>query len=105
WRDRLAGGPATLPLPVDRPRPAAPGFRGASAMLRLPVAATAALRQAARREGTTLYMLLLAGFAALLARTTGEEDLLIGTPVADRTRPEIEGLIGFFVNTLVVRAR
>ncbi len=105
WRDELAGAPAALPLPVDRPRPAAPSFRGASAMLRLPAAATAALRQAARREGTTLYMLLLAGFAALLARVTGEEDLLVGTPVADRPRPEVEGLIGFFVNTVVIRAR
>ncbi|HET9184725.1 MAG TPA: amino acid adenylation domain-containing protein, partial [Solirubrobacterales bacterium] len=105
WRDELAGAPATLPLPVDRPRPAAPSVRGASAMLRLPAAATAALRQAARREGTTLYMLLLAGFAALLARETGEEDLLVGTPVADRPRPEVEGLIGFFVNTVVIRAR
>ena len=105
WRDELAGAPAALPLPVDRPRPAAPSFRGASAMLRLPAAAAAALRQAARREGTTLYMLLLAGFAALLARVTGEEDLLVGTPVADRPRPEVEGLIGFFVNTVVIRAR
>ena len=74
-------------------------------MLRLPAAAAAALRQAARREGTTLYMLLLAGFAALLARLTGEEDLLVGTPVADRPQPELEGLIGFFVNTVVIRAR
>ncbi|MEO7417635.1 MAG: condensation domain-containing protein, partial [Thermoanaerobaculia bacterium] len=105
WRDELAGAPTALPLPVDRPRPAAPSFRGASAMLRLPAAAAAALRQAARREGTTLYMLLLAGFAALLARVTGEEDLLVGTPVADRPRPEVEGLIGFFVNTVVIRAR
>ncbi|MEA2613843.1 MAG: hypothetical protein QOI52_1802, partial [Chloroflexota bacterium] len=105
WRDELAGAPAALPLPVDRQRPAAPSFRGASAMLRLPAAATAALRQAARREGTTLYMLLLAGFAALLARVTGEEDLPVGTPVADRPRPEVEGLIGFFVNTVVIRAR
>ncbi len=117
WRDALAGAPAALPLPSDRkrpatlslpgerPRPATPSFRGASAMLRLPAPQAAALRQAARREGTTLYMLLLAGFAALLARVTGEEDLLVGTPVADRPRPEVEGLIGFFVNTLVIRAR
>jgi amino acid adenylation domain-containing protein len=105
WRGELAGAPAALPLPVDRPRPAAPSFRGGSAMLRLPAAASAALRQAARREGTTLYMLLLAGFAALLARVTGSEDLLVGTPVADRPRPELEGLIGFFVNTVVIRAR
>jgi amino acid adenylation domain-containing protein len=105
WRDELAGAPVTLPLPVDRPRPAAPSIRGASAMLRLPPVVAAALRQTARREGTTLYMLLLAGFAALLARVTGEEDLLVGTPVADRPRPEVERLIGFFVNTVVIRAR
>jgi amino acid adenylation domain-containing protein len=105
WRDELAGAPVTLPLPVDRPRPAAPSIRGASAMLRLPPAVAAALRQTARREGATLYMLLLAGFAALLARVTGEEDLLVGTPVADRPRPEVERLIGFFVNTVVIRAR
>ena len=105
WRGELAGAPAALPLPIDRPRPAAPSFRGASTMLRLPAAAAGALRQAARREGTTLYMLLLAGFAALLARVTGEEDLLVGTPVADRPRQELEGLIGFFVNTVVIRAR
>jgi amino acid adenylation domain-containing protein len=102
WRDELEGAPSPLPLPPPPQRPAAPSFRGASAMLRLPAAA---LRQAARREGTTLYMLLLAGFAALLARVTGEEDLLVGTPVADRPRPEVEGLIGFFVNTVVIRAR
>jgi amino acid adenylation domain-containing protein len=105
WRDELAGAPAVLPLPVDRPRPAAPSFRGASAMLRLPAAAVEALHQAARREGATLYMLLLAGFVALLVRVTGEEDLLVGTPVADRPRQELEGLIGFFVNTVVIRAR
>ena len=105
WRGELAGAPAALPLPIDRPRQATPSFRGGSAMLRLPSAAAEALRRAARREGTTLYMLLLAGFAALLARVTGEEDLLVGTPVADRPRPEVEGLIGFFVNTVVIRAR
>src|SRR6185295_11960049 len=105
WRRQLAGAPMVLPLPLDRPRPAVESFRGASRVLHLPAAVAAELRKAARHEGTTLFMLLLAGFAALLARSTGEEDLLIGTPVADRTRPEIEGLIGFFVNTLALRVR
>ncbi len=104
WRRQLAGAPGVIELPADRPRPAVQTFRGASRFLRLTAGESAALRQAARREETTLYMLLLAGFAALLGRLTGQQDLLVGTPVADRTRPELEGLIGFFVNTLALRA-
>jgi amino acid adenylation domain-containing protein len=103
WKEQLAGAPVALPLPTDRPRPAVQSFRGGGEERLLPAALGARLRAAARREGTTLYMLLLAGFAALLARYSGEEDLLIGMPVANRTRPEIEGLIGFFVNTLALR--
>ena len=105
WRGQLAGAPAVLELPADRQRPAVQSFRGAVRRLRLPAEAAARLRQAARREGATLYMLLLAGFAALLARYSGQEDLLVGTPAANRMRPEIEGLIGFFVNTLAMRVR
>jgi amino acid adenylation domain-containing protein len=105
WRRQLGGAPAALELPADRQRPPVQSFRGASRELRLPAELTALLRRAARREGVTLYMLLLAAFAALLARTTGQKDLLIGTPVANRTRSEIEGLIGFFVNTLALRLR
>ncbi|HYG62256.1 MAG TPA: condensation domain-containing protein, partial [Thermoanaerobaculia bacterium] len=99
WRHQLAGAPMTLELPADRPRPPVQSFRGASRRLGLPDGAAARLRQTALREGVTPYMLLLAGFAALLARCTGQEDLLIGTPVDIRTRPEVERLIGFFVNT------
>jgi amino acid adenylation domain-containing protein len=105
WRDQLAGAPAALELPADHPRPAAQSFRGASRGLHIPAETAARLRQAAAREGATLYMLLLAGFAGLLSRYSGQEDLLIGAPAANRTRPEIEGLIGFFVNTLVLRTR
>ena len=119
WRRRLAGAPKVIELPADRqPRPAAapapgdpsgppaaPGFRrGGTRRLELPAAMAARLHRAARQEGATPFMLHLAAFAALLARLTGQEDLLVGTPVANRTRPEIEGLIGFFVNTLVLRA-
>jgi amino acid adenylation domain-containing protein len=105
WRRQLGGAPAALELPADRQRPPVQSFRGASRELRLPAELTALLRRTARREGVTLYMLLLAAFAALLARTTSQKDLLIGAPVANRTRSEIEGLIGFFVNTLVLRLR
>jgi non-ribosomal peptide synthetase component F len=105
WRQQLAGALTALQLPAERPRQVERSFRGATSGLRLPAATVARLRQAARHEGATLYMVLLAAFAALLARYSGAEDLLIGTPVANRTRPEIEGLIGFFVNTLVLRPR
>ncbi len=105
WRRQLAGAPASLELPTDRPRPAAQSFRGGSRELRLPPAAVAQLARMARRAGATVHMVYLAGFAALLARYTGQDDLLLGVPVANRTRPEIEGLIGFFVNTLALRVR
>jgi amino acid adenylation domain-containing protein len=105
WRRQLAGVPLTLELPADRPRPAVQSFRGGSRELRLPAELAAALRQTARREGTTLFMLLLTGFAVLLGRYSDRDDLLIGSPVANRTRPEIEGLIGYFVNLIALRVR
>ena len=105
WRGQLAGAPTALELPADRPRPAVASLRGAGRRRLLGAPEAARLRQAARREGATLYMLLLAAFAATLARHGGQEDLLVGTPVANRTRPELEGLIGFFVNTLALRVR
>jgi non-ribosomal peptide synthetase component F/acyl carrier protein len=104
WRERLAGAPAALSLPTDRPRPPVQSTRGASCPIDLPPDLAAGLRAACRREGVTLFMLLLAAFDALLARTTGDEDLLVGTPIANRNRGEIEGLIGFFANTLALRA-
>ncbi|HVR99443.1 MAG TPA: amino acid adenylation domain-containing protein, partial [Thermoanaerobaculia bacterium] len=103
WRRQLAGLPPLLELPTDRPRPAAQSFRGASRPVRLPVGLTQQIEALSRRQGVTVFMVLLAGFEALLSRYSGQQDLAIGTPVAGRNRTELEGLIGFFVNTLVLR--
>ncbi len=101
WKDRLAGAPDALDLPTDHPRPPVPSYRGASVRFELPDGQ--AVRDLARREGSTPFMVLLAAFNAVLQRYTGQDDLCVGTPVAGRTRPETEGLIGLFVNTLVLR--
>src|SRR4029078_5379672 len=109
WRDRLAGAPEVLELPLDRPR--APVSSGASERAgrlhrSLPVALRHGVRQLGRREAgreSTLFMILLAAWSAFLARVSGQEDVVIGTPIANRTRRETEGLIGFFVNTLALR--
>jgi amino acid adenylation domain-containing protein len=101
WRERLSGVPP-LVLPTDRPRH--PTHRGARSSLHLPAATTAAIAGLARRSGGTLFMTLLAACATVLGRHAGQEDFALGSPVANRTRREIEGLIGFFVNTLVLRA-
>ncbi|MFT3764375.1 MAG: amino acid adenylation domain-containing protein [Minicystis sp.] len=104
WKQRLAGATRVLDLPTDRPRPPVPSRRGALRPFALGAAATAALRDLAKREGATLFMVLLAAFDVLLHRWSGQTDILVGTPIAGRTRAETEGLIGFFVNTLVMRA-
>ena len=100
WRECLAGLPPSLELPADRPRRTG---RGASIEVALPPELSAAVHDIARREGATVFMVLLAAFQALLSRLTGEQDLAVGVPVANRPRPELEGLAGFFVNTLVMR--
>ena len=102
WRDALSGAPLTLDLPTDRPRPPVRSPRGASEERRLP-AELAAPRSAGPRPGATAFMTLLAAFGALMHRYTGAPDVLVGTPVAGRSRAETEPLIGFFVNTLVMR--
>ncbi|HJX28383.1 MAG TPA: condensation domain-containing protein, partial [Thermoanaerobaculia bacterium] len=103
WRQQLAGLPPLLELPTDRPRPTAQSFRGAVRPVLLPAGLTWQAQALCRREGATLFMVLLAGFQALLARYSGQQVLALGTPVAGRNRIEIEELIGFFVNTLVLR--
>ncbi|MEY2930718.1 MAG: hypothetical protein RL033_1467, partial [Pseudomonadota bacterium] len=103
WRAHLSGAPALLELPTDRPRPALQDFAGASLGFELDAALSAALKDLSRRHGTTLFMTLLAAWATLLARLSGQHAVVIGTPVANRTRAEVEPLIGFFVNTLALR--
>ncbi len=105
WRGRLEGAPPLLELPVDRPRPARPDGRGAAVRVELPAALSERVRARARQRGATPFMALLAAWQALLARWSGVDDVVVGTPVAGRDRPEVEGLIGFFVNTLALRAR
>ncbi len=103
WRERLAGAPPGLDLPLDRPRPAVRTFRGAHQDFRLAPKLVAGLRALGARAGGSLFMVLLAAFKVLLARTSGEDDVVVGTPIAGRTRAELEGLIGMFLNTLVLR--
>jgi amino acid adenylation domain-containing protein len=103
WTRRLAGAPAALDLPTDRPRPRVQSYRGAWRAILLPPALGARLREIGRGEGATLFMTLLAAFDVLLARYTGQDDIVVGTPIAGRTRTELEHLAGFFVNTLVLR--
>jgi amino acid adenylation domain-containing protein len=103
WTQRLAGAPPLLALPTDRPRPAKQTYRGARCSFTLTPAFTTALKRVSQQEGATLFMILLAAFQVLLARYTGQGDIVVGSPIANRQRTEIEGLIGFFVNTLVLR--
>jgi len=103
WKQQLAGAPPFLELPTDHPRPAVQTFRGAQQALLLPKAVGDGLKALSRREGVTLFMTLLAAFQILLHRYTNQDDLVIGTPIANRNRSEIEGLIGFFVNSLALR--
>ncbi|MBG1243498.1 non-ribosomal peptide synthetase [Nostoc sp. NZL] len=104
WQQQLANAPALLSLPTDRPRPAVQTFQGASQSFVLSVELIAALNLLSQEEGVTLFMTLLAAFDTLLYRYTDTEDILVGSPIANRNRSELEGLIGFFVNTLVFRA-
>ncbi|HKG15723.1 MAG TPA: amino acid adenylation domain-containing protein [Pyrinomonadaceae bacterium] len=103
WKEQLTGAPAVLELPTDRPRPPVQSYRGATCAFEVPSEVSEGLRELARRQGATLYMVLLAGWQALLSRYTGQSDIVVGTPIANRNRAETEGLIGFFVNTQVMR--
>ena len=103
WRMQLDGAPPLLELPTDRPRPVIQTFRGDRKSLVLSKPLTEAIKKLGRQEGTTLFMTLLGAFQTLLYRHTGQDDIVVGTPIAGRNRAEIEALIGFFVNTLVLR--
>ncbi|RKI64410.1 amino acid adenylation domain-containing protein [Corallococcus sp. AB049A] len=104
WRDQLQGTPP-LELPTDRPRPAAQSYAGAAHAFHLPRELSEPLLALGRREGATSFMVLMALFQVLLSRTSGQDDFAVGTPIAGRSRPEVEGLLGCFVNTLAFRAK
>nr|WP_225040606.1 non-ribosomal peptide synthetase [Rhizobium sp. T1473]MCA0807264.1 amino acid adenylation domain-containing protein [Rhizobium sp. T1473] len=103
WRDTLSGAAARLALPTDRPRPAQQSFAGATVPIVIDADLTRGLKRLSRQHGTTLFMTVLAAWAAVLSRLSGQDDLVIGVPSANRGRREIEELIGFFVNTLALR--
>ncbi|BDI19712.1 hypothetical protein ANSO36C_55140 [Nostoc cf. commune SO-36] len=103
WRKQLADAPKVLELPTDYPRPAIQTFRGATYSFNLSHQLSLALNKLSQQQGSTLFMTLLAAFQSLLYRYTGSEDIAIGSPIANRNRAEIEGLIGVFINTLVLR--
>ena len=103
WHQQMSGELPVLNLPTDRPRPAVQTSRGKTETFVLPRELSASLERLSQAEGTTLFMTLLATFQTLLHRYSGQEDIIVGTPIAGRNRAEIEGLIGFFVNTLALR--
>ncbi|MEH2405209.1 amino acid adenylation domain-containing protein [Nostoc sp.] len=103
WKQQLAAAPPLLELPTDRPRPAIQTFRGGTERFQLDALLTSRLRQLSHKSGTTLFMTLLTGFVVLMSRYSGQTDLVIGSPIANRNRKEIEGLIGFFVNIIALR--
>jgi amino acid adenylation domain-containing protein len=103
WREELRGAPARLELPIDRPRPAVQTFRGALHRFRLPDSIVAPLDALGRDRHATRFMVLMASFIALLHRWSGQNDVVVGTPISGRQRRETEDLIGFFLNTVVVR--
>ncbi|MEO8062857.1 MAG: amino acid adenylation domain-containing protein, partial [Pseudomonadota bacterium] len=103
WREQLKDLPPLLTLPTDRPRPAEQTFRGSTERFVLPLELSGKLHALSRAQGVTLYMTLLSAFAVLLSRYSGQQDVAVGTPIANRTRRETEAVVGFFTNTLVMR--
>ncbi|WP_158250797.1 non-ribosomal peptide synthetase, partial [Xanthomonas albilineans] len=103
WREHLHRAPALLELPTDHPRPAVQDYRGGHVDITLDTELTDALNHLSQRHGTTVFMTVLAGWAVLLSRLSGQDQVVIGTPVANRTRSELEALIGFFVNAQALR--
>lgn len=105
WRDQLAGAPALLDIPGDRPRPALQSFRGSTESMYLPISSIDQLKQLCQQQGATLFMGMLSVFSLLLSRYAKQNDIVIGSPVTNRPRPELENLIGLFVNTLALRVQ
>ncbi|OXB20629.1 condensation domain-containing protein, partial [Flavobacterium tructae] len=103
WESKLSGV-STLSLPTDYPRPSVPSNAGAAVSLALDQKLKTSLNAICKEEGVTLFMLLLSAFKILLSRYSGQEDICVGTPIANRTQAELEGMIGFFVNTLALRS-
>ncbi|MEP7338034.1 MAG: amino acid adenylation domain-containing protein, partial [Acidobacteriota bacterium] len=105
WKTQLAGAPKLLALPTDRPRPSIQSFRGSTKAWELPAHLSQELKALSRSSGASLYMTLLAAYKTLLYRYSGQSDIVVGSPIANRNRAEIENLIGFFVNTLALRTK
>ena len=103
WKEKMRGAPAAMELPTDRPRPSVQTEVGAKHVTVLSKELVDGLKRESRQQGVTLFMTLLASWQALLSRYTGQEDIVVGSPIAGRTMQELEPLIGFFVNTLVLR--
>lgn len=103
WKEQLAGAPALLEFPLDHPRPAMQSYRGAALSFSVERSLAQSLKEISRQEGATLFMTLLAAFQVLAMRCTGQEDIVIGSPIANRNRAETENIIGCFINTLVLR--
>ncbi|CAK0450244.1 non-ribosomal peptide synthetase [Burkholderia pseudomallei] len=103
WQTNLSGAPTLLELPTDRPRPPKQSHAGASVEVKLGAALSERVKRLSQRHGVTPYMTLLSSWAAVLSRLSGQEEVVIGSPVAGRNRTEVEPLIGFFVNTLALR--
>ncbi len=105
WKQQLQDMPISLNLSTDRPRPPVQTYNGASSRFLLPLDLSGRLKTLSQKEGITLYMTMLTGFQLMLARYTGQDDVVVGTPIANRNRFELEGIIGLFANALVIRTR
>jgi amino acid adenylation domain-containing protein len=103
WKNVLSGDIPILELPADRQRPAISSYRGEKQKIEIPESLTVRLVELTRKQGCSMFMIMLAAFNVLLYRYSGQDDILIGTPIANRTKPELEEIIGFFANTLVIR--
>ncbi|KAG0195601.1 hypothetical protein BGX28_001005, partial [Mortierella sp. GBA30] len=103
WRTAMSGAPVLIDLPTDRPRPAKQSFQGGYVPIDIDSQTTSALKQLSQKYGVTLFMIIMSAWSAVLSRLSGQDDIVIGTPSANRGRSEIEPLIGFFVNTLALR--